>query len=115
METGWTIQILTGGVFVACVNNLTGRGTAGGGRQPARIDLTWTDMTTPVDHYDMYIANGASAPYVKIGSVPGTSSAYSDRSGLTNGNTYFFELHAVNAANVDICVSNADAVTVPTN
>jgi len=115
METGWTIQILTGGVFVSCVNNLTGRGTAGGGRQPARIDLTWTDMTTPVDHYDMYVANGPSAPYSKIGSVPGTSSAFSDRSGLTNGNTFYFELHAVNSANVDICVSNADPVTVPAN
>ena len=108
-ETGWSIIMLRRTVFIACVEDLQGRGTRAG-LKPARIDLTWTGISN-VDHYNVLRGTAHGGPYSLIGSssVP----AYSDKVGLTNGNTYFYVLQPINANAGEICQSNEAAVTVP--
>jgi hypothetical protein len=108
-ETGWSIIMLRRTVFIACVEDLQGRGTRSG-LKPARIDLTWTGISN-VDHYNVLRGTAHGGPYSLIGSssVP----AYSDKVGLTNGNTYFYVLQPINANAGEICQSNEAAVTVP--
>ena len=108
-ETSWSIIMLRRTVFVACVNNLTGRGTPSG-RAPARIDLTWTGIGGAVS-YNVLRGTAAGGPYVLIGNT--TLPAYSDRVGLVNNTTYYYVLQPLNAAGGAICQSNQATVTIP--
>lgn len=117
-STGFAIIMLRRTVFVACVNNLNGRGTMGRTGAPARIDLTWSAQSN-VDHYDVRRGTTSGGPYTLIGNLPAASClaagcAYSDKSGLVNGNTYYYVLQPANAAGGEICQSNEAKVTVPT-
>ncbi|MGO9340677.1 MAG: PEP-CTERM sorting domain-containing protein [Terracidiphilus sp.] len=107
-ETAWSIIMLQRTVFVNCVNNLTGAGTASGASQ-ARVDLTWTGIPN-VTAYDVLRGTSPGGPYTQVGST--TNTAYSDRTGLTNGDTYYYVLQPVNAAGA-VCQSNQATVTVP--
>jgi hypothetical protein len=98
-------------VFVACVNNLYARGTASG-TSATRVDLTWTGIAN-VDHYDILRGTVAGGPYAKVGSAAGSSSAFSDTTGLQNGHTYFYVLQPVNSSNGEICQSNEAKVVIP--
>jgi hypothetical protein len=110
-ETAWSIIMLRRTVFVACVNNLYARGTASG-TSATRVDLTWTGIAN-VDHYDILRGTVAGGPYAKVGSAAGSSSAFSDTTGLQNGHTYFYVLQPVNSSNGEICQSNEAKVVIP--
>jgi len=107
-ETAWSIIMLRRTVFVACVTDLGGKGTPSG-RAAARIDLTWTAQIG-ADHYNVLRGTTNGGPYSLIGSsvVP----AFSDRTGLSNGNTYFYVVQPANAAGGEICQSNQAAVPI---
>jgi hypothetical protein len=107
-ETGWSVIMLNKTVFVACVNNLVGQGTKSG-IAAARIDLTWTGIAGAASYNVLIGPNGGT--YTKIGNT--TLPSYSDRSGLTNGNTYYFVLQPLNNSGTSICQSNQATVTVP--
>jgi hypothetical protein len=107
-ETAWSLIMLQRTVFVSCVNNLGGAGTASG-TSPARIDLTWTGIPN-VTGYDVLRSATTGGPYTEVGST--TTTAYSDRSGLTNGNTYYYVLQPVNASGA-VCQSNQAKITIP--
>ena len=108
-ETSWSIIMLRRTVFVACVSNLQGKGTASG-TAPARIDLTWTGIAN-VDHYNVLRGTVAGGPYALIGSS--TTTAYSDKTGLVNGHTYYYVLQPINSNNSEICQSNEAKVIIP--
>ena len=107
-ETAWSIIMLQRTVFITCVNNLGGAGTASG-TSPARIDLTWTGIPN-VTGYDVLRSTTNGGPYTEIGST--STTAYSDRTGLANGNTYYYVLQPVNATGA-VCQSNQATITVP--
>ncbi|MGA2633929.1 MAG: PEP-CTERM sorting domain-containing protein [Terracidiphilus sp.] len=107
-ETAWNIIMLQRTVFVTCVNNLGGKGTASG-MNPARIDLTWSGIPN-VTGYDVLRSTTAGGPYTEVGST--STTAYSDRTGLTNGDTYYYVLQPVNASGA-VCQSNQATITVP--
>ena len=107
-ETAWSVIELNKTVFVSCVNDLSGKGTAGG-RAPARIDLTWTAQAN-VTGYNILRSATNGGPYVLMGSS--TTTAYSDRSGLSNGGTYYYVLQP-QASGGTVCQSNQAVVTVP--
>jgi hypothetical protein len=107
-ETAWSIIMLNKTVFVSCVSDLTGLGTAGG-RTPARVDLTWTAEAN-VTSYNVLRGNANGGPYTLIGSS--TTPAYSDRSGLTNGDTYYYVLQP-QSNGTTVCQSNQAVITVP--
>lgn len=107
-ETAWSVIELNKTVFVSCVSDLTGKGTAGG-RTPARVDLTWTAMAN-VTGYNILRGTANGGPYNMVGSsaVP----AYSDRTGLVNGGTYYYVLQPQSGGGT-VCQSNQAVVSVP--
>ena len=107
-ETAWSIIMLQRTVFVNCVNNLNGAGTAKGAN-PARIDLTWSGIPN-VTGYDVLRSTTSGGPYTQVGST--TTTAYSDRTGLTSGDTYYYVLQPVNATGA-VCQSNQATVKIP--
>jgi hypothetical protein len=107
-ETAWSLIMLQRTVFVNCVNNLQGSGLASG-VTPARIDLTWTGIPN-VSSYNVLRSSANGGPYTQIGTT--TTTAYSDRTGLTNGKTYFYVLQPTNGA-AAVCQSNQATVMVP--
>ncbi len=108
-ETAWSLIMLQRTVFVTCVNNLGGRGTANSGINAARIDLTWTGIPN-VTGYDVLRSTTSGGPYTQVGST--LTTAYSDRTGLTNTHTYYYVLQPVNAAG-EVCQSNEAKITIP--
>jgi len=109
-ETAWSIIMLRKAVFIACVNNLYGRGTPSG-LAATRVDLTWTGIPS-ADHYDVLRGTVSGGPYVKVGSS--TVTGFRDQnSGLVNGSTYYYVLQPINAAGSEICQSNEAKVIIP--
>jgi hypothetical protein len=109
-ETAWALIMLQKSVFVACVNNLGGAGTPSSSA-PARIDLTWTGIPTAIDGYEVLRGTTSGGPYTEVGTT--TTTAYSDRTGLTNGSTYYYVLEPLNSSGVTECQSNQATITVP--
>jgi hypothetical protein len=107
-ETAWSIIILRKTLFGACISNLYGRGTPGGGKIAPRVDLTWS-AETGATSYNV-LRGTVSGSYTLIGNT--TSAAFSDRTGLTNGDTYFYVVDPL-AGTTEICQSNQATVTVP--
>jgi hypothetical protein len=107
-ETAWSLIMLQKTVFVTCVNNLGGRGTASGAAA-ARIDLTWTGIPN-VTGYDVLRSTISGGPYTLVGST--TTVSYSDRTGLTNGKTYYYVLQPVNNSGA-VCQSNQATIAIP--
>jgi hypothetical protein len=108
-ETSWSIIMLRKTVFISCVGNLGGKGTASG-RSAARIDLTWTGISGAAS-YHVLRGTASGGPYTQIGST--TGSAYSDTTGLSNGGTYYYVLQPVGNTGAVICQSNEAKVTIP--
>jgi hypothetical protein len=95
---------------VACVTNLTGRGTVGLFGRSDRIDLTWTGLGTATSYNVLRgTAPGGENP-VPIGTTTGT--AYTDTKGLVRGTTYYYVLQPLNGTAV-VCTSNEVAVGAP--
>lgn len=107
-ETAWSLIMLQRTVFVTCVNNLGGKGTASGAAA-ARIDLTWTGIPN-VTGYDVLRSSTSGGPYTEVGTT--TTTSYSDRTGLTNGKTYYYVLQPVNNSGA-VCQSNQATVAIP--
>ena len=107
-ETAWALIMLQKTVFVTCVSNLAGAGSASGSA-PARIDLSWSNQANSTK-YDVLRATANGGPYTMIGST--TNTAYSDTSGLVNGDTYYYVVQPVNGS-TEVCQSNQATVTVP--
>jgi len=111
-ETAWSIIMLRKAVFIACVNNLYGRGTPSG-LAATRVDLTWTGIPS-ANHYDVLRGTASGGPYVKVGST--TLTAFRDQNPLfplVNGGTYYYVLQPINAAGGEICQSNEEKVAIP--
>ena len=108
-ETAWALIMLQKSVFVACVNNLAGEGTASG-TAAARIDLSWTGIPS-ASGYNILRGTAPGGPYAQVGSSTGI--VYSDRTGLTNGDTYYYVLQPTNAGGTSLCQSNQATITIP--
>lgn len=108
-ETAWSLIMLQRTVFVQCVNNLAGIGSASGSA-PARIDLSWSNQANSTS-YDVFRGTVTGGPYSLVGTT--TKTAYSDTSGLANGKTYFYVVQPLNGT-AEVCQSNQAVIAVPT-
>jgi hypothetical protein len=108
-STGFAVIMLRRTVFTACITDLVGKGTPSG-RAAARIDLTWTAVTG-ADHYIALRSSTSGGPYAPVGTS--TVPAYSDRTGLVNGKTYYYVMQPATTTGGAICQSNEAAVTIP--
>jgi len=110
-ETAWSIIMLRKTVFVQCISNLYGRGTPAGPGHLARVDLTWSAQSGATS-YNVLVSTTNGGPYTLVGNT--TSSAFSDRSGLVSGTTYYFVVDPLNGT-TEICQSNQATVAIPKN
>jgi hypothetical protein len=112
-DTAWALIMLQRTVFVTCVNNLVGSGTKGNALKPAEIDLSWTGIPN-VTGYNVLVSTTNGGPYTQVTYGGGTTkqTSFSDRSGLTNGDKYYFVLQPVNASGA-VCQSNQATIVVP--
>ena len=70
-ETAWSLIMLQRTVFVNCVNNLAGVGTANSGANPARIDLGWSGIPN-VTGYNVLRSTTSNSGYALIGTTATT-------------------------------------------
>lgn len=108
-DTAWALIMLNKSVFVACINNLNGRGTPGSGSISPTVNLTWSSQANATS-YAVLRSTTSGGPYTQIGTTNYT--AYSDRSGLTNGRTYYYVVQPVTGGN-EICQSNQATIVIP--
>jgi hypothetical protein len=107
-ETAWSIIMLRKTVFVACINNLAGRGTKPG-TGPAQVTLTWTAQTNATS-YSILRGSANGGPYTAVGTS--TKTVFNDRSGLADGSTYYYVVQPLQGS-AEICQSNQATVKVP--
>jgi len=107
-ETAWSLIMLRRTVFVGCVKNLHGRGTKSG-VGPAQVTLTWTAQAN-ANSYAVLRSPTVGGTYTKVGST--NTTVFNDRSGLSNGGTYYYEVQPLQGTTA-ICSSNIAIVTIP--
>lgn len=107
-ETAWALIMLKGTVFVGCINNLAGQGSASGAA-PARIDLSWTNQANTTS-YDVFRSTSSGGPFSLIGNT--TATAFSDTHGLVNGDSYYYQVEPLSGT-TQVCTSNTANVKVP--
>lgn len=75
------------------------------------VSLSWLASSSPnIISYNVYRANGSSGPFAQIGNVSGTS--FMDTAVLA-GSTYYYEVTAVDNANVESAPTSPVSATVP--
>jgi hypothetical protein len=89
--------------------SLAGTGVA---TVPHTVALSWAPAVTGVTGFKTYVSMVSGGPYVQMGSLPSTTSAYSDGS-VQSGHTYFYVVTAVNSANEESLYSSEVAAIVP--
>jgi hypothetical protein len=115
-ETAWALIMLKRTVFVTCINDLNGAGSASGAA-PARIDLSWSNQANSTK-YTVLRSTTSGSGYVAIGTTTNTS--FSDPlsdstplpAALVNGKTYYYVVQPDNGS-AAVCQSNEKAITVP--
>lgn len=112
-ETAWALIMLRKTVFVSCIQNLVGRGTAGNILAKPRIDLTWSVQTNATSYNILRstVSGGGPGGYTLVGTS--TLTDFSDRTaGLINGDTYYYVVQPI-INGVEICQSNEAKITIP--
>jgi hypothetical protein len=110
LETGWGVIMLKRTTISQCVTNFAGRGTPATRLQPARVDVTWTEIGGATSYNVLRgTVNGGS--YVLQTTVNGDS--YSDTSGLSNGTTYYYVVQPLGNGGAAVCQSNQATIPVP--
>jgi hypothetical protein len=107
-ETAWSIIMLRKTVFVACINNLAGRGTKSG-TGGAQVTLTWSAQTNATN-YSVLRGTANGGPYTAVGTS--TNTVFNDKNGLANGATYYYVVQPLQGT-AEICQSNQATVKVP--
>jgi hypothetical protein len=108
-ETAWSIIMLNKTVFVACVNNLTGRGNPSGPGSP-QVNLAWSAQTNATG-YNVFRGNASGGPYTQVGTTNVTG--YRDgNDGLKLHTTYYYVVQPIQGT-TEICQSNEAAIHIP--
>jgi hypothetical protein len=93
-------------------NSPTTIGLTGTGLTPLvhSVSLSWTDGSTGVTGYNIYVGSLSGGPYTRLASSPGT--AYVDGN-VHAGQTYYYVVTALDSTNVESAYSGEVAATVP--
>ena len=71
-----------------------------------QVSLSWTDNSDNEDGFDIWRKLGESGTYEKIGTVGPNVTVYSDATGLSADNYYFYKIRAFNSVNGNSHFSN---------
>ncbi|QKK02959.1 MAG: S8 family serine peptidase [Pseudomonadota bacterium] len=101
--------LVAGAVFgLPCQNPNAPSGLAATVSVDNQIDLSWTGVTA--DSYNVYRAGTSGGPFTQIASGV-TTTSYSD-TGLSAGETFYYEVTAFNDPSCESSPSNEDSATV---
>ena len=98
-------------VFVACISNLYGQGTAGLGPRKPYVTLTFGVQSNAVS-YNVLRSTTNGGPYSLVGNSA-TTTFVDKTAGLANGGTYYYIVQPQNSGASTICASNQVAITIP--
>lgn len=105
-ETAWSLIMLQKTVFVSCINNLAGRGSASG----PFVALSWSAQTN-ANGYNVLRGSASGGPYSSVGTTNLTN--FRDTSpGLVAGGTYYYVVQPLQGS-TEICQSNQATVKIP--
>jgi len=76
------------------------------------VALSWAPAVTGVTGFRTYVSMVSGGPYVEMGSVPSSTSAYTDTS-VQSGHTYYYVVTAVDSTNQESLYSSEVAAIVP--
>jgi len=110
LETGWGVIMLRRTVFTGVCSKVNGRGTPATKLQPARVDLTWSDLAGAAN-YQLLRGTVNGGPYSALATV--NTTAYSDKTGLASGGTYYYVVQPLNSTGSAACQSDPAQVTIP--
>ena len=93
---------------------LTGSGANKPSGSQHSVALNWDASSGSVVGYYVYRSSKPSGPYARVNSSSTPNTNYSDTS-VSDGQTYYYVVTAVNSSNIESTDSNVASATVPSN
>ena len=96
----------------AAPSDLTATPDAGG----TQINLTWTDNAGNETGFVVERSPNGVDGWNQVGTAPANATSFSDSSGLSEGSTYYYRVHAINALSpsADSNIASAQILNAPT-
>jgi fibronectin type 3 domain-containing protein len=112
----WVLSLVASAMLIGCAGVSTSSRDTGAGASAHSVGLSWDASTSAeVSGYNIYRAvyNYSCGSFLKINSVPITSTAYSD-SEVTTGSSYCYATTAVSTSGAESAYSNiVSSVQIP--
>ena len=93
---------------------LSGDGVTANQSSKHSVALAWDASSGSIIGYYIYRSSKPSGPYARVNSSSTPSLSYSDSS-VSNGQTYYYVVTAVNSSNIESTDSNTASATIPEN
>ena len=93
---------------------LSGDGVTANQSSKHSVALAWDASSGSIVGYYIYRSSKPSGPYARVNSSSTPSLSYSDSS-VSNGQTYYYVVTAVNSSNIESTDSNTASATIPAN
>jgi hypothetical protein len=93
---------------------LSGDGVTANQSSKHSVALAWDASSGSIIGYYIYRSSKPSGPYARVNSSSTPSLSYSDSS-VSNGQTYYYVVTAVNSSNIESTDSNTASATIPAN
>jgi hypothetical protein len=93
---------------------LSGDGVTANQSSKHSVALAWDASSGSIVGYYIYRSSKPSGPYARVNSSSTPNLSYSDSS-VSNGQTYYYVVTAVNSSNIESTDSNTASATIPAN
>lgn len=93
---------------------LSGDGVTANQSSKHSVALAWDASSGSIVGYYIYRSSKPSGPYARVNSSSTPSLSYADSS-VSNGQTYYYVVTAVNSSNIESTDSNTASATIPAN
>jgi hypothetical protein len=93
---------------------LSGSGATKSSSSQHSVALAWDASAGSVVGYFVYRSSKPSGPYARLNTSSTPTTSYSDGS-VTDGQTYYYVVTAVNSSNIESTDSNTASATIPSN
>jgi hypothetical protein len=112
--TPTTVGSFTGSIAVvsSATNSPAIESLSGSGTTSHSVDLSWKASPSPnILGYYIFRSNAASAPFIKLNSIPISGTTYTDTT--VQSGTYYYACTAVDSSGIESGYSNVAQATVP--
>src|SRR3984957_493775 len=91
---------------------LSGKGLNGSQTSKHSVTLAWDASSGSIIGYYVYPSSKPSGPYARLNSASTPGTSYSDTT-ISNGQTYYYVVTAVNSSNIESTDSNTASASIP--